>query len=66
MLPSVRYAKQVGKCVGAVESLSGYPPEDFGRGFSSKLRLEAEFVVQVYEMELVSREVARKRERSQP
>lgn len=52
MLPSIRYCKSLGKHVGVVEFLRGHPPEDRGRGFSSKLRVEADFVTQVYEMEL--------------
>lgn len=52
-IPSINYAKDHGKHVGVVEFLKGYPPEKRGRQFSSRLKVAADFVVQVYEMDLV-------------
>ena len=66
MLPSIRHCKAEGKHVGMVEFLKGYPPEDRGRGFSSRLRLEADFVAQIYEMDLVSKKIGRKAEPASP
>lgn len=59
-IPSINYMKGQGKHVGAVEFLSGYPPEKRGRSFSSKLKGAADFVVQIYEMELITKKIARK------
>jgi hypothetical protein len=60
MIPSIRYMKTRDKHVAAVEFLNGYPPEKRGRNFSSYLKLHADFVVQVYEMDLVRSGVASK------
>ncbi|SPP63481.1 NYN domain-containing protein [Nitrospira lenta] len=59
-IPSIDLMKRRGKHVGAVEFVRGYPPEQKGRGFSSKIKLSADFVARIYEMELVSKKVARK------
>lgn len=59
-IPSINYVKSLGKHVGAIEFLGGYPPENRGRNFSSKLKMAADFVVQVYAMDLVSKGIARK------
>jgi len=59
-IPSIDLMKRRGKHVGAVEFVRGYPPERKGEGFSSKIKLSADFVARVYEMELVSKKVARK------
>lgn len=52
MLPSIRYCKSAGRHVGAVELVNGHPPEERGRGFSSRLRVDADFVARLYETEL--------------
>lgn len=57
-LPSVRYVKRRDKLVAAVELVGGYPPEKKGGAFSSHLRQMADFVVRVYEMDLVSKPFA--------
>jgi uncharacterized LabA/DUF88 family protein len=62
-IPSIDLVKRRGKHVGAVEFLRGYPPEKRGRGFSSKLKLAADFVCQIYEMELTSKKIAKKPEK---
>jgi len=59
-IPSIDLMKRRGKHVGAVEFVRGYPPEQKGKGFSSKIKLAADFVARIYEMELVSKKVARK------
>ena len=59
-IPSINYMKERAKHVAAVEFLSGYPPEKRGRSFSSHLKLAADFVVQIYEMELVKEGLAKK------
>lgn len=59
-IPSINYMKERAKHVAAVEFLSGYPPEKRGRSFSSHLKLAADFVVQVYEMELIKNGLAKK------
>lgn len=56
MLPSIRYCKSVGKHVGVIELVNGHPPEDRGRGFSSRLRVDADFVARIYETELHRKE----------
>ena len=59
-IPSIDLMKRRGKHVGAVEFVRGYPPEQKGRGFSSKVRQSADFVARIYEMELVSKSIAKK------
>jgi uncharacterized LabA/DUF88 family protein len=59
-IPSIDLMKRRGKHVGAVEFVRGYPPEQKGRGFSSKIKLAADFVARIYEMELVAKKVGRK------
>lgn len=59
-IPSINYMKERAKHVAAVEFLSGYPPEKRGRSFSSHLKRAADFVVQIYEMELVKHGLAKK------
>lgn len=59
-IPSIDYVKARGRHVGVVEFLGGYPPEEKGGAFSSRLKVTADFVVQVYEMELVTKGMARK------
>lgn len=59
-IPSIELMKRRGKHVGAVEFVRGYPPEQRGRGFSSKIKLHADFVTRIYEMGLVSKNIVRK------
>ncbi|MHB1016705.1 MAG: NYN domain-containing protein [Coriobacteriia bacterium] len=65
-IPSMDYVKERGKHIAAVEFLAGYPPAARGKGFSSRLKLSADFVVQVYEMDLVSKGIARKSQAAIP
>lgn len=57
-IPSIRYMKGRDKHVAAVEFVNGSPPENKGRTFSSRLREHADFVVRVYETELVRLKLA--------
>ena len=59
-IPSIDLMKRRSKHVGAVEFVRGYPPEQKGRGFSSKIKLSSDFVARIYEMELVSKGHAKK------
>lgn len=52
-IPSLRYAKDEGKHVLAVEFISGSPPEQKGRSFSSRLKEHADIVIRIYETELL-------------
>jgi uncharacterized LabA/DUF88 family protein len=52
-IPSVNHAKNSGRHVGAVEFLKGYPPENRSKNLSAKLKIAADFVTPIYEMDLV-------------
>lgn len=52
-IPSIKYMKERGKTVAAVEFLAGFPPEQTGRGFSSQLKLAADYVIRIYQMNLI-------------
>lgn len=60
MIPSLNYAKQNGKHVAVVDLINGYPPEKKGRQSSTRLKSHSDFVVPVYEMELVKAGIGRK------
>ena len=62
MIPSINYAKQRGKHVGVIDIINGYPPERKGRQSSTRLKSHSDFIVPVYEMELVSKKIANKRQ----
>lgn len=64
-IPSIDLMKRRSKHVGAVEFVRGYPPEQKGRGFSSKIKLSSDFVARIFEMDLVSKGVARKAQPSE-
>lgn len=59
-IPSIRFVKNKDKLVGAVEFINGSPPEAKGRNFSSRLKQHADFVVRIYETELVRHKLARR------
>lgn len=59
-VPSIRYVKTKNKLVGAVEFVNGSPPEARGRNFSSRLKEHADFVLRVYETELLRHKLARR------
>lgn len=58
MIPSIELAKNRHKQVAVVEFQRGSRPDRRGRGFASRLKLSADFVVSVYEEDLVARGVA--------
>ncbi len=62
MIPSINYAKQRGKHVGVIDIINGYPPEKKGRQSSTRLKSHSDFIVPVYEMELISKGVGKKRQ----
>ena len=47
-IPSLDYVKAKGKQVGVVEFLGGYPPEKKSAHASSRLKVAADFVVQIF------------------
>lgn len=54
----LNYLRNHGKQVAVVELLKGYAPEYPERGFATQLKLSADFVVPIYEMDLVKRQIA--------
>jgi uncharacterized LabA/DUF88 family protein len=60
MIPSIDLMKRRSKHVGVFEFIKGYPPENTGRGFSSHLKLSADFVTTIFEMDMVQKKVASK------
>lgn len=61
-IPSIKHMKRRNKHIAAVEFLSGYPPGKRGANFSSHLKLAADFVTRIYEMDLVTKGIANKEE----
>ncbi len=59
-IPSLQFVRNAGKQVGVVEFLKGFPPEQRGRQFSSKLKTASDFVVQIYEMDLKRKDIEKK------
>lgn len=59
-IPSIMRMKERGKHIAAVEFINGSPPEEKGRGFSSRLKLHADFVLRVYESELLRHKHAKR------
>jgi hypothetical protein len=57
---SLDYLKRQGKQIAVIELLKGSATEFVGRGFATPLKLAADFVVPIYEMELVKRQIATK------
>lgn len=57
-IPSVRYLKNRGKHVCSVEFVNGSPPEAKGRSFSSRLGENSDFVVRIFESELLRHKLA--------
>ncbi|NBJ15220.1 MAG: NYN domain-containing protein [Dehalobacter sp. 4CP] len=57
-IPSIEYIKKRGKHVGVVELIKGFPPEKKGQQFSNRLGTVADFVVKIYEMDLVKNGIA--------
>ena len=59
-IPSINYVKSHDKSVGVVEFLEGFPPKDRGKQSSSHLKLAADFVVPIYEMEIIQKKLGAK------
>jgi len=60
-IPSINYVKRAGKAVCVVEFLrGGVAPETRGKQSSAKLRAVADFIVPMYEQELLSKNFAEK------
>jgi uncharacterized LabA/DUF88 family protein len=58
-IPSIRYLKNKGKHVCAVEFVNGSPSEAKGRNFSSRLGEHSDFVVRIFETDLINHGLAR-------
>ena len=56
-IPSIDHLKSRNKHVAALEFMSGSPPESKGRTFSSRLKEHADFVIRIYETELVRHKI---------
>lgn len=52
-IPSIRHLKERGKHIGAVELVGGGASDTRGRAFSSRLKIHADFVVRVFEQDLL-------------
>ncbi|KZD18951.1 MAG: hypothetical protein AO394_10565 [Candidatus Fermentibacter daniensis] len=52
-IPSILHIKSRGKHIAAVEFVNGSPSETKGRTFSSRLKGHADFVIRIYETELL-------------
>ncbi len=59
-IPSIQHMKVRNKHIGALEFISGSPPENRGRTFSSRLKEHADFVIRLYETELLRLKIARR------
>ncbi len=57
-LPGVQYVQEQNKMVGVVEFIKGTPPEHRGKATSNRLKLKADFVVQIFESDLLKDKVA--------
>ena len=57
-IPSIRHLKNRNKHTAAIEFISGSPPENKGRTFSSRLKEHADFVIRIYETELIRHNLA--------
>jgi uncharacterized LabA/DUF88 family protein len=52
-IPSIIRMKERGKQVASVEFVGGAPSDDKGRGFSSRLKLHSDYVIRLYETDLL-------------
>lgn len=59
-IPSIRHMKSRNKHIAAVEFINGSPPENKGRTFSSRLKEHADFVIRIYESELIRKKIAKR------
>lgn len=63
MIPALNFAKHNGKHVAVIDLIKGYPPEDKGRQSSTRLKSASDFVIPIYEMDLVAKKIAKPRTR---
>jgi uncharacterized LabA/DUF88 family protein len=56
-IPSVHYLKQKGKHVGVLDFIKGHPPEKKGRQTSTRLQNAVDFVVPLYETDLLKKKL---------
>ena len=59
-IPGINYVKSRSKHVGVVEFRKGSPQGSFGKGTSSRLKNAADFVVQIYQSDLLRLNIAYK------
>jgi uncharacterized LabA/DUF88 family protein len=57
-IPGIHYVKNRSKHVGVVEFRRGSPSDFPTKGSSSRLKIAADFVVQIYETDLTRRNLA--------
>jgi len=57
-LPGMQYVQEQNKMVGVVEFIRGNPPELRGKSTSNRLKLRSDFVVQIFESDLLRDKVA--------
>jgi len=57
-IPGINYVKSQAKHVGVAEFRRGSPADFPTKGTSSRLKIAADFVVQVYEADLIRRNLA--------
>jgi uncharacterized LabA/DUF88 family protein len=60
MVPSINYAKSHNKSIGVVEFFEGNSPKDRGKASLSYLQVAADFLVRIYEMDLVQEKLVEK------
>jgi uncharacterized LabA/DUF88 family protein len=60
-IPSLNYIKSIGKPIGIIDFIHGSPPASKGKQTSTKLKLASDFVVQIYETDLIKYCIAKKR-----
>jgi uncharacterized LabA/DUF88 family protein len=59
-IPSIVRMKERGKQVASVEFVGGSPSDDKGRGFSSRLKLHSDYVIRIYETDLLKAKHAKR------
>ncbi|HEY1100693.1 MAG TPA: NYN domain-containing protein, partial [Myxococcota bacterium] len=61
MIPSISHLKRLGKQVMSIELVRGPTLDDRGRGFSTRMRMVADFVPRIYESDLLRERFAHRR-----
>jgi len=59
-IPSIRHLKNRNKHIASIEFINGSPPESKGRSFSSRLKEHADFVIRIYETELLRLKIGKR------